>query len=94
MASTGCRTVERTVTEYVEVPVLAADPGMPVLENYPSIDTSILVEQSKGEVAAVLGAYNRNMIRLMAYAMRLGGYSEASQEYKDRIISILNSIED
>lgn len=29
----------------------------------------------------MLAAYNRNMLRLIGYGIRLGGYADASEEY-------------
>lgn len=74
----------------VVVPVLPSSVEKPVLEPIPQIDSSLLCEQSVLEVTATLAAYNRNLLRLIVYAMELGGYADVSADYRDNIIRILN----
>lgn len=62
----------------------------PVLEDIPAIDGSLLNDEAQRQVAAALAAYNRNLLRLIIYAIDLGGYADVSVEYKDRVIEILN----
>ena len=88
---TACKTPAPVQDEpVVEVPILADRPEKPVLESIPQIDSSLLCEQSVLEVSAVIAAYNRNMLRLVVYAIELGGYEDVEQGYKDTIINILN----
>lgn len=72
-------------------PVLSPIVEKPVLEPIPRIDSSLLCEQSVLEVTATLEAYNRNMLRLVVYAIELGGFADVSADYRDNIIKVLNS---
>ncbi|MFA7168760.1 MAG: hypothetical protein WC096_07655 [Sphaerochaetaceae bacterium] len=45
------------------------------------MDTSGLTETQSTELSLVLAAYNRNLLRLIGYGIRLGGYADASEGY-------------
>ena len=83
ICSTGCSTTDGVVAEStpVSVPVLSVPIAKPVLEAIPRMDTSSLTEAQSAELSLVLAAYNRNMLRLIGYGIRLGGYVDASEEY-------------
>jgi hypothetical protein len=56
------------------------------------MDTSGLTERQSSELSLVLSAYNRNLLRLVGYSIRLGGYADASEEYIKAIEEALKEL--
>jgi hypothetical protein len=83
ICSTGCSTTSNTPVQEtpISIPVLSDPIAKPVLEPIPQMDTSGLTETQSTELSLVLAAYNRNLLRLIGYGIRLGGYADASEGY-------------
>jgi hypothetical protein len=56
------------------------------------MDTSGLTETQSTELSQVLATYNRNMLRLIGYSIRLGGYADASEGYITAINDALKEL--
>jgi len=56
------------------------------------MDTSSLTETQSAELSLVLASYNRNLLRLIGYSIRLGGYADASEEYIKAIEEALKEL--
>jgi hypothetical protein len=56
------------------------------------MDTSGFTETQSAELSQVLAAYNRNLLRLIGYGIRLGGYADASEEYITAINDALKEL--
>lgn len=56
------------------------------------MDASGLTETQSSELSQVLGAYNRNMLRLIGYCIRLGGYADASEGYIKSVEEVLKEL--
>lgn len=92
--STGCSTTKDTPVPDtpVSIPVISAPIAKPILEPIPQMDTSGLTETQVSELSLVLAAYNRNMLRLIGYSIRLGGYTDASKEYVKAVEEALKEL--
>jgi hypothetical protein len=94
ICSTGCSTTSNTQAPEtpISIPVITAPIAKPVLEPIPQMDTSGLTETQSTELSQVLATYNRNMLRLIGYSIRLGGYADASEEYITAINDALKEL--
>ena len=94
ICSTGCSTTTNTPVQEtpVSIPVLSAPVAKPILEPIPQMDTSGFTETQSAELSQVLAAYNRNLLRLIGYGIRLGGYADASEEYITAINDALKEL--
>jgi hypothetical protein len=91
--STGCSSTSEipAVDEPVSIPAISVSITKPMLESIPQMDASGLTEMQTAELSLVLAAYNRNLLRLIGYSIRLGGYADASEEY---VLAIEEALKD
>ncbi len=66
--STSCST---TSSNAVVVPTFRPDVKKPTLETIPALDDESIPLEQRNAVTDVLGAYNRNMVKLIEYSLQL-----------------------
>lgn len=76
----------------LEIPQIVESVEKPILENIPLLDTSQFTRAQNDNIANVLSAMNRNLIRLVGYSIRLGGYADANKEYINAIQEALKNL--
>ena len=79
-----------TTSEAVVVPSFSPEVKKPTLEAIPTLDDESILPEQKDAISSVLGAYNRNMVKLVEYSLQLRTALDETISYYEDVIKALN----